>query len=63
MPQTPPLIERVDADMTATIISTLEGLHLDGNGDPLTLLKVDQQVRDFLVDALRRNHHAARLDR
>jgi hypothetical protein len=63
MPQTPPLIERVDADMTATIISTLEGLHFDENGDALTLLQVDQQVRDFLVDALRRNHHAARVDR
>jgi hypothetical protein len=38
-------------------------LHFDENGDALTLLKVDQQVRDFLVDALHRNHHAARVDR
>ena len=47
----------IDADMSrADIVFALEHLSFRANG--LSTLQLDRQVRDYLVDALRRSHAA-----
>lgn len=59
----PPLIERLDADMTpAAIGAAVENLSFDDAGHALTLLRLDREVARFFVDLLRQRH-AAQVER
>jgi hypothetical protein len=50
----------LNADMTPSdLVFALEHLHFGRNRNALGTLRIDRQVRDYLVAALRRNHGPA----
>jgi len=47
----------LDEDMTASdLVWALENLRFTRDRNALSTLRIDRGVRDFLIDALRRNH-------